>query len=230
MKPVYNLFRAPDQPDPADPWDAASRIGAAVGEVSNFRPESSGHRPLTQFKLLWDDEYLHGIFRVEDRYVKAVHTAFNSHVCRDSCVEFFVAPAGGKGYCNLEFNCCGVLLATHIEDETRTPQGFASYRRWSEDEGRQVEISASLTGPIMEEITTACLWTLAFRLPLKLLLSCTGAPPPVEGTSWRANFYKCGDQTSHPHWGAWSPVNKLNFHLPDCFGTLVFRSTPSEQD
>ena len=28
--------------------------------------------------------------------------------------------------------------------------------------------------------------------------------------AWRANFYKCGDDTSHPHWAAWSPLKKVN--------------------
>ncbi|MEW6117215.1 MAG: carbohydrate-binding family 9-like protein, partial [Nitrospirota bacterium] len=39
---------------------------------------------------------------------------------------------------------------------------------------------------------------------------------------WRANFYKCGDATSHPHWASWAPVEALNFHLPHCFGTICF--------
>jgi hypothetical protein len=42
------------------------------------------------------------------------------------------------------------------------------------------------------------------------------------GNLWRANFYKCGHDTSHPHRGAWSPVDELNYHLPRCFGRLGF--------
>jgi hypothetical protein len=45
---------------------------------------------------------------------------------------------------------------------------------------------------------------------------------PMSSQSWRDNFYKCGDQTSHPHWASWSPVDDLNFHLPRCFGTICF--------
>ena len=44
----------------------------------------------------------------------------------------------------------------------------------------------------------------------------------AEGATWRANFYKCGDETSHPHWLSWSPVKELNFHAPDDFGELKF--------
>jgi hypothetical protein len=42
----------------------------------------------------------------------------------------------------------------------------------------------------------------------------------IAGQTWRGNFYKCGNETSHPHWGAWSPVTELNFHLPASFGTI----------
>ena len=40
---------------------------------------------------------------------------------------------------------------------------------------------------------------------------------------WKANFYKCGDETLHPHFGCWNPVvaEEPNFHLPEFFGTLL---------
>ena len=55
-----------------------------------------------------------------------------------------------------------------------------------------------------------------------MLARYSGPLGTLAGRAWRANFYKCGDQTSHPHWAAWSPVDELNFHLPRCFGTIAF--------
>ncbi len=222
MSSVHTIRRAVEPLRTADAWDAQTRQDAASLTVGSFRPESSDHRPKTQLKLAWDNESLHGIFRVEDHYVKAVQTAFNGAVCKDSCVEIFIQPSGGLGYCNFEFNCCGVLLASHVEDETRTPEGFRKFRRWTQSECRQIDIVASLAGPIPEERVGPCVWTLAFRIPFAPLLACTGAAEPRCGTLWRANVYKCGDATSHPHWGSWSPVDALNFHLPQCFGAMRF--------
>jgi hypothetical protein len=47
---------------------------------------------------------------------------------------------------------------------------------------------------------------------------------PGPGVTWRANFYKCADKTSHPHWLTWAPVNypKPKFHLPEYFGRIEF--------
>jgi hypothetical protein len=222
MSSAYTIRRAAGPVRVEAAWDDPARATAETMVVGSFWPKASDHRPKTEFRLLWDDDALHGMFRVEDQYVRAVQTVFNGSVCADSCVEFFVQPAGGAGYCNFEFNCCGVLLASHIEDETRLPGGFAQWRPWTQEEGRQVAVAASLTGPIPEERVGACVWTLAFRIPFAPLLACTGAPQPERGAVWRANVYKCGDRTSHPHWGAWQPVDMLNFHLPRCFGELRF--------
>ena len=40
----------------------------------------------------------------------------------------------------------------------------------------------------------------------------------------KANVYKCGDKTVHPHYLAWNPVASAvpDYHRPECFGELVF--------
>ena len=41
----------------------------------------------------------------------------------------------------------------------------------------------------------------------------------------RANFYKCGDKTAHPHFLSWNPVGtpSPDFHRPEFFGELILR-------
>jgi len=49
----------------------------------------------------------------------------------------------------------------------------------------------------------------------------TGALGEWSGQTWRANFYKCADDSSHPHWMSWNPVgDPLSFHRPERFGVL----------
>ena len=74
------------------------------------------------------------------------------------------------------------------------------------------------------EIAEPTTWCVEFRIPLSLLEGQTTVTKPGPGVSWRANFYKCGDKTSHPHWLTWAPVGfpKPHFHLPEFFGTLEF--------
>jgi len=50
-----------------------------------------------------------------------------------------------------------------------------------------------------------------------------GADGTLAGTEWRANCFKCADETSHPHWASWAPIGEaLNFHQPQYFGVFHF--------
>jgi hypothetical protein len=203
-------------------WDDPAWAAAEPLEVAHFRPESSLHRPRTRARLLHDGKGLTGLFRVEDRHVRSVHTRFGDPVYEDSCVEVFLQPKEGRGYLNFEMNAGGALLASHVADPRRTPEGFAAFRRLTEEDGRRVAIRSSLPRVVDPEIEGAVDWQLAFYVPLALLEAYVGPIGPLAGQEWRANLYKCGDKTSHPHWASWSPVDALNFHLPHCFGTLRF--------
>jgi hypothetical protein len=56
-----------------------------------------------------------------------------------------------------------------------------------------------------------------------------GEVRPVVGQRWRVNAFKCGDETSHPHWASWAPIGEaLNFHQPEYFGWLELAETPSD--
>ena len=193
-----------------------------VLEIATFRPESSDHRPPTRARLAYDENGLGGIFQVQDRHVRSVHTRFGEPVYRDSCVEVFLQPTSDKGYLNFEMNAGGTLLASHITDHRRTPDGFAAFTRLTEEDGDKVGVRSSLPRVVDPEVPGPVEWELAFFIPTSLLEKYVGPIGPLGGQSWRANLYKCADGTSHPHWASWSPVDALNFHMPECFGTLVF--------
>ncbi len=219
---VYQVKRCDEAPRLSGDLSTAPWQRAPVALVSQFRPESSDHRPATEARLLWTDTHLHGLFTVRDRHVRCRHTQFNDPVCRDSCVEFFVQPAGSPGYFNFEFNCGGTMLASWITDHRRTPEGFAAFERLSAQEGGTVEVFHSLPAVVEPEVPGPLDWLIQFAIPFALLERRTGPLVVEPGTTWHANFYKCADECSHPHWASWAPVDELNFHLPRCFGDLRF--------
>jgi hypothetical protein len=223
---IYLVYPARPRPALHDRWDDDAWRPVPVLSVAHFRPESSAHRPRTWAKLVWDAAHIYGIFKVADRYLRCVHTAFQSPVCKDNCVEFFVQPSPDRGYFNFEFNCGGALSASYITDCRRTADGFAGWQPLTPGEGRRIAVQSSLPRRVAPEITEARTWQLAFRIPLDVMGHYTGALRLAPGDIWRANFYKCGDETSHPHWAAWHPVDALNFHLPHCFGRLRFEGGP----
>lgn len=203
-------------------WDAPLWTAADTLAVDCFRPETGDHRPKVQARMLYTPDRLMGIFRVEDRYVRCVQTDMQAQVCTDSCVECFLKPKPECGYLNFEFNCGGAMRTSYITSPVRTPDGFEAYRDLALAELARVDARTSLPRVVDPEIADPLTWTLAFAVPIDLLEACVGPIGNPAGQEWRANFYKCGDETSHPHWAAWSPVGALDFHRPRDFGILRF--------
>lgn len=209
-------------PDWAADWDDHAWETAQTAQLEHFRPEGSAHRPRTRVRLVHGSAGLRGIFDVQDQFVRSVRTNYMDEVWKDSCVEFFIQPRPGTGYFNLEMNAGGAHLCCYIEDPARVPGGFKKFTRLPEEIGRRIQVQSSLPKTIDPEITEPVRWQLNFFVPLSVLEGYVGTLGEVRGQEWRGNFYKCADDSSHPHWGAWAPVDELNFHLPRCFGSICF--------
>jgi hypothetical protein len=218
----YTIKRTATPPGLDGNWDGPVWGTADTGQISHYLPNSSDHHPKVAFRMLYDPEWVYLIFRVEDRFVRCVQTEFNGSVCRDSCTEFFVEPVAGKGYFNFEVNCGGTMLVYYIEDATRDGEGFVKSVALTPEDAAQVRIYHSMPQVVEPEITEPVTWYNELHFPLALLEKYAGNIGNPAGQLWRANLYKCGDETSHPHWGTWAPIEGESFHVPQYFAPLVF--------
>jgi hypothetical protein len=196
------------------PWAKVSPL--AIKLYMGTKPD---HQPKTQAKVLYDANAIYVTFRVEDRYVRAV-AGHQGNVCQDSCVEFFFIAGtdAAKGYFNLEMNCGGTMLLHHqiVPRSDSTPLAQADCDK--------ITVYHSLPKTIDPEIKEPTTWIVQYRLPFDILEKYTKIVRPVPGAEWRANFYKCADMTSHPHWLTWTKVDRPQpeFHVPESFGELIF--------
>ena len=207
-----------------EPWAGPHWQAGEEACVDHFHAASSPHRPVVRAKLMYDAANLYLRFRVEDRYVVAKHTEFQDPVWRDSCVEFFVQPRSSGGYFNFEINCGGALLSYYIEDPTRTADGFAKFTRMTAEHGRRIGISHSMPSLVVAERQEPVVWHIWLAaIPLDVLEAYAGPLRSLAGQTWRGNFFKCADDSSHPHWASWARIGvELNFHQPKYFGNLRF--------
>ncbi len=202
-------------------WDKFPWQSLAPERICRYMGEKPAHFPQAEVKIAYDEAALYLIFRVQDRYVRAVTAECQGAVCQDSCVEFFFTPCAdvSQGYFNVEVNCGGTVLfnfqRARQKDVVEIPEA----------ECRKLSIAHSMPRIVDPEIATPVTWMVEYRVPIEILKKyCPAAVSPTAGTVWRANFYKCGDNTSHPHWLTWSRVDfpRPQFHLPECFGVLKF--------
>jgi hypothetical protein len=214
-RPSYHVRRIPADFRPGDasaPWAAVPPLA-----VGHYLWLDNGYRPTVEARVCWTPRFLYVRFRVEEKRIRVRFTKFQDPVYKDSCVEFFVDPFPelGRGYVNFETNALGTLLAQFGPDRSHRmslwPEDLADY-----------QAAASIRRPVEGEYGAGS-WTLEYRLPLELFRKLYGEEIR-SGRRAAANFYKCGDETEVPHYGAWSPVGtpSPDFHRPEFFGEVIF--------
>ena len=144
----------------------------------------------------------------EEAPIRATLTGALDPVCKDSCLEFFVAPQrDDRRYFNFEFNPLGTMfLGFGAERETRVRQVPSNAERLFAPK------------PLVHENG----WEIVFRIPLAFVRMYF--PESSLHEEWRCNFYKCGELTEKPHYLAWAPLNTdvPDYHRWQDFGILRF--------
>lgn len=212
---VYDVYRLKKPLSPSDKWNESEWRKAKPVRIENHMGVLPPFVPITEVKMMYDDESIYLMFKVKDRFVRVLTTETNGPVWCDSAVEFFFAPDPNvpTDYFNLEINAGGTPLLGH-KGEKPTVEDI-----------KKIEIGHTLPKVVDPEITEAITWTISVRIPLDMISRYINMARPAPGVSWRANFYKIAEKNSNPHFLTWSEVisDKPNFHLPEFFGTIKFK-------
>lgn len=173
------------------------------------------YKPDVKFSIVYGDKEIYLKYYVTEDYFKAEKTETNQMVCEDSCVEFFVSPENDGIYYNLEFNGIGTILlgtGTGRADSKRADPGIIS----------KIRRKTSVGNTPVKEKTGKFDWSITIAIPLEVFFH--HKITDLKGKTFRANFYKCGDMLSVPHYVTWNPVGTENpdYHQPTYFGMLKF--------
>ncbi len=176
-------------------------------EVSSYAPICSGRIARTEEALIVD-------FRVSGLDLRVQNLADNGRQWEDSCVEVFIQDPNGKDYYNFEINPVGKVLACSgscREGRVRRPENqMKSILRFVQCEVDPADCPVDKGGLHS--------WRVAVVIPFWMIgVDYHNLPKTI-----KANFYKCGDKTAHPHFLSWNPIEiKIpDFHRPDFFGEL----------
>jgi hypothetical protein len=209
----------------------------------------AGPRPRfrTRMKMGWDDRFLYVGADLEEPHVWGTLTERNSIIYQDNDFEVFLDPDGdGLNYYEFEINALGTIWELSLPRPYRDGgvpvlgcniPGLAS----------AVHVRGSVNDP--SDVDDG--WSLEVAIPWDGLARYNPgrATPPRPGNVWRANFSRVQwrhrivdgryvripphgtprpqglspEEQEHPedNW-VWSPQGKVNMHLPDMWGELVF--------
>jgi hypothetical protein len=173
------------------------------------------YKPDVALAIGYSEHEIYLKYYIKESYFKAEKTVSNQMVCEDSCVEFFVSPEDDGIYYNMEFNAIGTcLLGTGRDRASSTrvqPEVISKIRR----------LTTAGTEPFSEK-TGEYAWAITIAIPFDVFFHHEISD--LKGKIFRANFYKCGDKLTVPHYVTWNPVATENpdYHQPEHFGLLKF--------
>ena len=177
-------------------------------------PTKFPYKPGCQFKIAYSTSSLFIYFKVVESNIRALYTTDQDPVWEDSCVEFFCQLPEQNTYSNIEFNCIGTCLATVREGRNMNVKPL------SKEKMNSIKRFASLGNSSFVEKKGHFEWKLTVEIPFNVIDIQSNKLPAV----LMANFYKCGDGTSIPHYLSWSHINTEtpDFHQPAYFGIMHF--------
>lgn len=195
---TYTIARKPAQLD----WDT---IPALAIDTALWGTQTD---IIAKAQLCYDDAALYVRLSAIESEIRAEENGPLGSPCRDSCLEFFFAPLpADKRYFNVEFNPVGCL-----------------YLGYGSDRYNLVRLLPE-KAPIIPQIQrTEDGWNICYSIPFAFIRQFFPEFAPVSGGSIQANFYKCGDDTSNPHYLCWNPITQAqpDYHLRQYFGNLIF--------
>lgn len=146
-------------------WDKAQWKGIKAISLDYNMGKQPKFLPKVWAKLMYDEENIYGIFKVEDRYVRSIVQEYNGNVSGDSCVEFFFSPDSEKplSYFNLEINAGGTPLIFYIA------KPWDDFTKLGKEDIDQIEIAHSLPEVVDPEISEPTTWTIEYRIPISML-------------------------------------------------------------
>lgn len=177
--------------------------------------EQYPYKPEVSFKIAHNGSHIFLQFFVEENEILANTKEDNGPVWTDSCVEFFISFGDSLSYYNLESSCVGKVLLGYRSKKADAvhaqPQILQSIQRYpSLGKANFCKKEGDFKWNLLLVIPVSAFWMSDLK--------------NLSGVKAKANFYKCGDNLSTPHFVSWNPIKyqKPNFHLIEYFGSIQF--------
>lgn len=188
------------------------------------------HTRRTEVRLLWDARYFYFAFNAADPDIWSTYDQRDMQLYEEEVVEIFIDPDGdGQNYAEVELNPLNTVFDLLLSKPWS--QGGKGYDAWNPALLSAVQVS----GTVGDAADVDQGWSAEIALPWTELVSplvdVPGAMqlPPQPGEEWRLNLYRYeqarqNGRKNEVQASAWSPVGKVDFHVPERFGRVVFGS------
>lgn len=238
-KPLqYHCFRTPQSLKIDGKLDEAAWQKAQWTDL--FVDIEGDKKPLplqaTKTKLLWDDKYLYIAAALDEKHIWAYQKEKDQIVFLENDFEIFIDPDGdSQNYFELEINAVNNTFDLFLPKPYRN--GGRALINW---DIKGLKSAVSIEGTLNNPTDTDKRWFAEIAIPLSSL-DMDNVKPKIEDLSfWRINFSRVewehsiekgkysrkkkvnGDGYLPEYNWVWSPQGKINMHIPEKWGYLVF--------
>lgn len=176
--------------------------------------KANEHRKV-RFKIAHNNTNIYLLYDVVEPEMSARYSNHNDPIYKDSCVEFFIALEEDSNYYNFEFNCLGSCLLEWGPDR--------QHRKLVDTNTIDLITAETKIKRVTKNELTLFHWKMFIKIPIEVFKFTP--LKSLKNIHAKANFYKCGDSLSKPHYMTWNPIkaDQPDFHLKSYFGDIVFK-------
>ena len=186
----------------------------------------------TRVKMMWDDTCFYVAAEMEEPHVWGTLTERDSVIFHDNDFEVFLNPScDARNYYELEVNALNtvwdLLLRTPYREGGKADN---SYRIAG------LRSAVKVRGTLNDPSDTDAGWDVEIAMPWAAFNAHTSTPgAPNVGDAWKVNFSRVEWETTvvdgiyrklvgkrEDNW-VWSPMGLIDMHLPERWGTVVFK-------
>lgn len=191
----------------------------------------------TQFKMLWDSEYLYIGARIEEPHIWATYTKRESVIFHENDFEIFIDPNGDThNYYEIEVNALNTIWDLMLTKPYR--DGGRAINSW---DVKGMITAVHLEGTLNNPSDVDDYWSVELALPWSALEEYAFENrKPGDGEQWRVNFSRVqwrldiidGEykkrinpetKKNYPEYNwVWSPQGAINMHQPETWAYVQF--------
>jgi carbonic anhydrase/acetyltransferase-like protein (isoleucine patch superfamily) len=180
----------------------------------------------TEVRACWDEAHLYVSFSCKDTDVWGNFEKRDDPLYDEEVAEIFLCPTGDlRHYFEIEVSPLNTLFDAKVFNPDGQRDTMLVDRSW---DAPGIRTAVRVSGVLNDRTAPDIGWIAEVAVPFRDL----GLPgPPTPGSVWRANFYRI-ERGAETEFTAWSPtyVEPADFHIPSCFGELVFVAPATEPD
>ena len=187
-----------------------------LNQINTLNWEAFPYQPKVSFRIGHRNNEIWIKYYIEEDHVLAKRTSTNSATHKDSCLEFFIDPQADGNYYNFEVNAIGTVHLAY--GPGRGKRSFIDPDLIRE----KIKVQSSMGTKAFEELEGPQKWEMTLIIPSEIMIHDPGIQ--FSGLQANANFFKCGDESSKPHFLSWNPIGteRPDFHNPEYFGSILF--------